>query len=245
MPELTKYLGGVLQNDFGKTIRDGKFIQAGSLNKPPTVLMTGVSKLQARHLRKGNAIRGHVDSMLESNPAMQQNFKRRNPEDDKLFREDYDHMDSGKDCKNCSEERLVQRKSRTPDAPVIHYGLIGSANQVMRHGVTREKLRQERGILCFEMEAAGLMDNFPCLVIRGICDYSDTHRNKDWQPYAAATAAAYAKELLGVIPPVQVEKTPTAADAIKVSLLHFPARKVVLKKLFYLNIESLGESGQN
>jgi len=185
--------------------------------------MTGVSKLQARHLRKGNAIRGHVDSMLESNPAMQQKFKYRNPKDDQLFHADYDHMDGEKYCKNCSEECLVQRKARTPDVPVIHYGLIGSANQVMRHGVTREKLRQERGILCFEMEAAGLMDNFPCLVIRGICDYSDTHKNKDWQPYAAATAAAYAKELLGVIPPAQVDKTPTAADAIKASLLHFPA----------------------
>ncbi|KAN0072342.1 hypothetical protein V8E54_009271 [Elaphomyces granulatus] len=207
--------GGVLQYDLGKTIKDGEFIQTGSLNKPPTVLMTGVSKLHAQHLRKGNAIRGHVDSMLESNPAMQQDFKYRNSKDDQLFQADYDHIDSRKDCKNCSEERLVQRKSRTPDVPVIHYGLIGSANQVMRHGVTREKLRQETGILCFEMEAAGLMDNFPCLVIRGICDYSDTHRNEDWQPYAAATAAAYAKELLGVMPPVQVEKTPTAADAIK------------------------------
>ena len=66
------------------------------------------------------------------------------------------------------------------------------------------------------------MDNFPCLVIRGICNYSDTHKNENWQPYAAATATAYAKELLGVIPPVQVDK-PTAADAIKASLLHFPA----------------------
>lgn len=46
------------------------------------------------------------------------------------------------------------------------------------------------------MEAAGLMDNFPCLVIRGICDYADSHKNKRWQPYAAATAAAYAKDLL-------------------------------------------------
>ena len=128
---------------------------------------------------------------------MQQNFKRRNPEDDQLFQADYDHMDGEKDCKNCNEEQLVQRKSRTPDVPVVHYGLIGSANQVMRHGVTREKLRQERGILCFEMEAAGLMDNFPCLVIRGICDYSDTHKNKDWQPYAAATAAAYICDSIG------------------------------------------------
>ena len=87
------------------------------------------------------------------------------------------------------------------------------------------------------------MDNFPCLTIRGICDYSDTHKNKNWQPYAAATAAAYAKELLGVISPVQVDKTPTATDAIKASLLHF--HNVVLKKLFYLNIGILGENEQD
>ena len=73
------------------------------------------------------------------------------------------------------------------------------------------------------MEAAGLTENFPCIVIRGICDYSDTHTQRNWQPHAAATAAAYAKELLGVIPLVQVDKMPTAADAIKVSLLYFPA----------------------
>ena len=218
--ELTKITGGVLQYDFGKTIKDGKFIQTGSLNKPPAVLMTGVSKLQALHMRKGSAIRMHVNSMLESNPAMQQEFSYRNPEDDQLFQAEYDHMDSDKDCKSCNEEFLIQRKPRTTNVPVIHYGLIGSANQVMRHGTTRERLRQERGIICFEMEAAGLMDNFPCLVIRGICDYSDSHAHKNWEPYAAATAAAYAKELLGVIHPVQVDKTPST---IKASLLHFPA----------------------
>jgi nucleoside phosphorylase len=133
------------------------------------------------------------------------------------------NMDNDQDCKSCDQERLVQRKPRPTNVPAIHYGLIGSANRVMRHGVTREKLRQVRDIICFEMEAAGLMDSFPCLVIRGICDYSDTHKNENWQPYAAAVAAAYAKELLGVIPPVQVDKTPTAIDAIKASLLHFHA----------------------
>jgi hypothetical protein len=59
------------------------------------------------------------------------------------------------------------------------------------------------GILCFEMEAAGLMNNFQCLIIRGICDYADSHKNKGWQPYAAATAAACAKELLLTIPRLQ------------------------------------------
>lgn len=101
----------------------------------------------------------------------------------------------------------MERITREETEPVIHYGLIASGNQVMRHGITREKLRKKHGMLCFKMEAAGLMNNFPCLVIRGICDYSNTHKNKRWQHYAAAVTAAYAKEHLGVIATVQVEQT--------------------------------------
>ena len=66
------------------------------------------------------------------------------------------------------------------------------------------------------MEAAGLMDSFPCVVIRGICDYADSHKNKRWQPYAAVTAAAYAKELLYTIPELQVSGTYPAIETTKV-----------------------------
>lgn len=76
--------------------------------------------------------------------------------------------------------------------------------------MTRDRLAEELGVLCFEMEAAGLMDNFPCLVIRGICDYADSHKNKDWQGYAAATAAGYTKDLLSVISVAQIYSTPVA-----------------------------------
>ncbi|RYP73845.1 hypothetical protein DL769_004146 [Monosporascus sp. CRB-8-3] len=69
----------------------------------------------------------------------------------------------------------------------------------------RKKLAAEKDVLCFEMEAAGLINQFPCLVIRGICDYSDSHKNKEWQGYAAMAAAAYAKDLLRRIPPSKVE----------------------------------------
>ena len=55
-------------------------------------------------------------------------------------------------------------------------------------------------IICAEMEAAGLMDTFPCLVIRGICVNADTHKNDRWERYAAAVAAAYMKGLLLIIP---------------------------------------------
>ena len=75
----------------------------------------------------------------------------------------------------------------------------------MKNAPLRDKFAKENGVLCFEMEAAGLMNHFPCLVIRGICDYSNTHKNKGWQGYAAMAAAAYAKDLLARIPVNKVE----------------------------------------
>ena len=51
------------------------------------------------------------------------------------------------------------------------------------------------------MEAAGLMNTkFPCIVIRGISDYADSHKNEVWMEYAAATAALYARDLLRTMP---------------------------------------------
>lgn len=64
------------------------------------------------------------------------------------------------------------------------------------------------------MEAAGLMDRVPCLGIRGICDYTDSHKNKRWQPHTAATAAASAQELLCTIPKCQVDRTSTMVETI-------------------------------
>jgi hypothetical protein len=70
-------------------------------------------------------------------------------------------------------------------------------------------------MLCVEMEAAGLMDELSCLVICGICDYADSHKNKRWQPYAAATAAAYAKELLSIIPAQEVVAEPKVKEYLQ------------------------------
>jgi nucleoside phosphorylase len=75
---------------------------------------------------------------------------------------------------------VIQRGRATyEDNPAIHYGLVASANQLMKDAGIRDRLAAEKDVLCFEMEAAGLMNHFPCLVIRGICDYSDSHKNKE------------------------------------------------------------------
>ena len=84
----------------------------------------------------------------------------------------------------------------------------------MKDALIRDKLAAEMNVLCFEMEAAGLMNQFPCLVIRGICDYSDSHKNKEWQGYAAMAAAAYAKDLLYRILPNKVEAEKRISDII-------------------------------
>jgi hypothetical protein len=62
------------------------------------------------------------------------------------------------------------------------------------------------------MEAAGVMDEYPCVVVRGICDYADSYKNKGWQNYAAATAAAYAKGLLAMIPAIDAPRSAPSAD---------------------------------
>ncbi|RSL67289.1 hypothetical protein CEP53_003094 [Fusarium sp. AF-6] len=89
---------------------------------------------------------------------------------------------------------------RPPYHPKIHHGGIASGNQVMKDSIARDSIARELDIICFEMEAAGLMDVLPCLPVRGICDYSDSHKAKEWQKYAAATAASYAKELIEILP---------------------------------------------
>jgi nucleoside phosphorylase len=204
--------GGVVQYDSGKAVGQGVFERTGSLNKPPQILLTAIAKLQADQMMETSWIPKLLSKMTATYPIMSAEFTYRGQEQDRLFDASSDHHGLDNTCDNCEIGGLVTRPARDRHDPVIHYGLIASGNQVIKHGGTRDKLGQELGILCFEIEAAGLMDNFPCLVIRGICDYADSHKNKQWQGYAAATAAAYAKELLSVIHPNQVEETPAVVD---------------------------------
>ncbi|KAN0075190.1 hypothetical protein V8E54_007801 [Elaphomyces granulatus] len=199
--------GGVVQYDFGKAAGQGVFERTGRLNRPPQIFLTAIARLQADQMMKTSQIPEFLSVMKATYLEMRAEFAYRGQEQDRLFDATFDHCGLEDTCDGCEINRLVARPARDRDDPVIHYGLIASGNQVMEHGGTRDKLGQELGVLCFEMEAAGLMDNFPCLVIRGICDYADSHKNKEWQGYAAATAAAYAKELLSVIHPNQVGET--------------------------------------
>lgn len=190
----------------GKWKNDGDFSIESHLSKPPRVLSKGIELLQSEHDFGEGRMSYYIQQVALKAAKLRGLKQYRFPgrDKDQLFRPTYPHA-SEADCSDCDPSQLEERLSRESDDPMVHYGLIASGNAVLRSAKRRDELRDAWGVLCFEMEAAGLMDNFPCVVIRGICDYSDDHKNKIWQPYSAVVAAAYAKDLLRVIQPQEVE----------------------------------------
>lgn len=201
----------VVQYDFGKTIQNQAFQTTGFLNQSPTVLRAALSGLKSQYERRGHGIEDAINTVLDKTPRIRKKYRRPDSSSDMLFCSDVIHpLDAETACTGCSRNNPLGLKSRSKrteedDNPAIHYGIIASSNQLMKDAILRDKIAAEHDVLCFEMEAAGLMNHFPCLIIRGICDYSDSHKNKGWQGYAAMAAAAYAKDLLCRIPPNKVE----------------------------------------
>ena len=216
--------GGVVQYDFGKAKVAGHFEPIGSLNAPPEALLKALTKLQAQHEIKPSSVPELLEEMLKKNPLMAKpkhgkpGYVYQGQQNDRLFEASYEHLE-GSDCRKCDSHQEIARDQRDSIEPEIHYGIIASGNRLIKDGPTRDSTIQGTGeeCICFEMEAAGLMNSFPCLVIRGICDYADSHKNDRWQRYAAATAAAYAKEFLGVVPAEDLKRTQKAVEILKES----------------------------
>ncbi|OAA80114.1 hypothetical protein LEL_03600 [Akanthomyces lecanii RCEF 1005] len=203
-------LGGVFQYDFGKSVQDQPFQNTRYLAPPPTVLLTAISGLRTEYKIDGHNILEDVKVCLAKKKGLQKEFSRPAANTDRLYQATVIHPLGEVSClSSCGTDApsLIIRPVRDDDEddPAVHYGLIASANRLMKDAILRDQYANERDILCFEMEAGGLMNHFPCLVVRGICDYSDTHKNKEWRGYAAMTAAVYAKDLLKRISPNKVE----------------------------------------
>lgn len=211
---------GVFQYDYGKSVQDEAFRSTGFLNAPPRLLRAAVTNLKAHYEKDDCQLRNIIDSLVQtSQGSWKERYKRPETSSDILYCSDFKHrsnnVDDCKDSCGLDSRVLVTRQARPfNDGPLIHYGLIASGNSLMKDARIRDKLGAEEGVLCFEMEAAGLMNQFPCLVIRGICDYSDSHKNNTWQPYAAVAAAAYTKDLLLLIPPLSVQTVPKASEVL-------------------------------
>ncbi|KAK5064345.1 hypothetical protein LTR84_000178 [Exophiala bonariae] len=94
------------------------------------------------------------------------------------------------------KKQLEQSDSNEAQYPAIFIGPIASGDQVMKSGEDRDRIAQRENVIAFEMEGAGIWEEVPCIVIKGVCDYADCHKSKKWQNFAAATAASASKAIL-------------------------------------------------
>ncbi|KAI5922977.1 nucleoside phosphorylase domain-containing protein [Camillea tinctor] len=210
----------VVQWDMGKAEQGNVFKRTGELKNPPDFLVSAITELEARNKIHGSKMPEYLDSLKEKWPRLTSEYLKSDNLKDVLYKADYNlnnknGMEDGGKC--CDETQTVKREPRDMR---VHYGLVVSGNQVIKDASFRESVNRSLGdkVLCIEMEAAGLMDHFPCIVIRGICDYADSHKNKEWQEYAAAVAAAFAKELLTCVNAAEVPQRRSTGDIMASNL---------------------------
>ncbi|CAG9980542.1 unnamed protein product [Clonostachys byssicola] len=100
--------------------------------------------------------------------------------------------------KRIKTKQLMERAGRPDDAqaPSIFVGPFGSGDTVLKSAKDRDDIAGTYGILAYEMEAAGVWETMPCIVVKGVCDYADSHKNKAWQAFASAAASSAARALL-------------------------------------------------
>ncbi|KAI1122591.1 purine and uridine phosphorylase [Nemania abortiva] len=254
---------GIIQYDFGSQYPD-EFRRKGgvrdNLPRPGPLIRGFLTKLKT-----SQALGQLEERMLEHLRDLQQEPGNTatypGAIEDRLFNPTYQHKHHGhpgcSECKSeavacdealrlgceqlgCDEQELVPRVRSMPPSglPVIHFGLFASGDSVMKSGKERDKVASEDGVIAFEMEGAGLWETFPhCLIIKSVCDYADSHKNKRFQSYAAATAAVTTKAILEIwnveneFPPVLPPQNhaPIPIDTAPLD----PARKGAIFKMLY------------
>ncbi|RYC81255.1 hypothetical protein BFJ63_vAg15855 [Fusarium oxysporum f. sp. narcissi] len=194
---------GIVQYDLGRRLPDQfvtKDTLLDALGRPNPEIRGVLAKLKT--------YRGQEDltsktikclDTMRCNPRLHATYP--GSANDRLFEAAYRHSEDQKSCDQarCNGKLVPRRRlemSGTHLTPAIHFGLMASGDSVMKSGEDRDKIAEAGDSIAFEMEGAGVWDNFPCIVIKGACDYADSHKSKVWQRYAAATAAACTKAFL-------------------------------------------------
>ncbi|KAI7909609.1 hypothetical protein M9X92_011536 [Pyricularia oryzae] len=193
----------IVQYDFGRQYAD-RFVRKNTLldvqGRPNQEIRNLLQKLKGQFHRKQlqEQMAKHLESLQNGDSPK---YKYSGKEDDLLFPPRYRHVNDDKVCKVCCDtSKKVKRTRLHPNVanpmPMVHFGIVGSGNSVIKSSEDRSVLATPDGLIGFEMEGSGVWDSLPCVIIKGACDYGDSHKTKVWQPYAAATAAACTKAFL-------------------------------------------------
>ncbi|KAJ5491643.1 Disease resistance protein [Penicillium diatomitis] len=209
--EPTGVHSGAIQYDHGKA-KAGQFERKGSLAPPPTALLNAAREVAVQRQRVDDDPIWMNLHRIQTGRRGLRRFKYPGAANDYLYPPSYPHGQEGVPCEKCGCDpgQRIERPTDEEDDSfiVVHRGTIASGELVIKDAQKRDDLAQEHGVLCFEMEAAGALTDFPCIVIRGISDYCDSHKNDQWHGYAAAVAAAYARQLFFHMSIEEVQRDP-------------------------------------
>lgn len=192
----------------GKWTQHG-FQRTGMARAPPRELLEAITFLDQRLWSSDELLLSKAIEGIASKAPNRAAFLR--PTKDRLYKPGFAHTELICDCLQAESElpeQLSSRGSRDGEPIRVFQGAIGSDDVVMKDARTRDAVTKRENILCFEMEADGVMDIMPCLPVRGISDYADEHKNDDWHLYAALAAATCARELLLSLSPGVVARFP-------------------------------------
>ncbi|EPS41710.1 hypothetical protein H072_4397 [Dactylellina haptotyla CBS 200.50] len=203
------------------------FKQLGVLNNPPNFLLAALTNLETRHEISGSKVCQFLEEVATKYPNLAAQCNKNNLKD-VLYRSSYTHVDKQprnggessngdteddeeaddeddeqEPCRWCDGTKIRQRKPRPMK---VHYGLVASGDIAIESALSRDNLNEALGgkVICIETEAAGLLKSFPGIIIRGISDYTDSHKSNRWYQHAALVAAAFAKEITEYIQPEAV-----------------------------------------
>lgn len=200
---------GTIQYDHGKAL-EGDFERTGSLMPPPAALLNAAQDLAVHRIMMDDDPVWQNIQRIQTERRGYRQFKFPGYSADHLYKPHYQHKQPGTSCEigGCSPEERIERVIDRDEESfiVMHRGTIASGELILNDAEERDRLAQKYGLLCFETEAAGALADFPCMIVRGISNYCDSHKNEIWDGFAAAAAAAYARELFFHMP---VEATQT------------------------------------
>ncbi|KAH7153843.1 nucleoside phosphorylase domain-containing protein [Fusarium sp. MPI-SDFR-AT-0072] len=208
-------------------MKDAPEDRIGRANKDIRTMMAGYEmEFMSKRLRI--AAKSHLKDLQEAAHKAERkaNYQYPGTKEDRLFPPDYSHQHK-KSCISCGDDpdvfceatyksscieagcdlsKLIprDREDDLPEGaevmPGIFLGRLGSGNQVVKNGIYRDEVAARHDLDAFEMEGAGIWDEIPTMIIKGISGYADSHSNKAWKDFAAATAASVAKAILGRYP---------------------------------------------
>jgi nucleoside phosphorylase len=206
----------VIECDFGKEYDNGFRRRTEVENVLPRApaevtnfvnqFVRGRSMAFQRVLRKTKADLARLD---QSGTGDNKYYEHPGPGKDNVYSSDHRHKHQGwgacLKCSQCTERHHDVCEEATESScqalgckphhsnavrdTQIHFGRYASGNAVMKSAHRRDLLIRQENVIGFELEGAGAWEVFGTIVVKGIVDYADSHKSKEWRGYPAARAA--------------------------------------------------------